>query len=225
MAFQGFKNSGRPTIEAALDDLPERAKPILIPGLKELARMVPSKWDALVPMALEAAVSAYPFRSDEFERELGLKQDEAHYLGNAATFIVTLVGSYEECSPDQLISELRARDMVSSDDAPGLLAFVEFVASQRANLEEDSERNQLESEVLPTLQRFQTAVDLRFEERADGSPRIAPVLVTMIDTDAEGQLVWFQMTKRQVQSLATELQEALEKMNRAEAWASSRGGR
>ncbi|MBM5651329.1 hypothetical protein GSH05_06550 [Burkholderia pseudomallei] len=223
MAYEQFRDSGRPTFHSALDDIPERAKSLLVRGLQSLAQLDPGKWEALVEMAISASVSSYPVRPEDVRKHLEIDAEQGRWIGNAATFVVTLLGAYSDVTPDAFISEISERGLVDDTNKDAIKNFVAFVAERRQKLEEDAEKATLRAAVLPTLQEFNIAVDIRFDEDPNGKPRLAPIAVTMIDTDSEGQLVWFQMSKRQVESVIQQLQEALAKLEKAEAWSKAHG--
>lgn len=221
MAFDFFKRQGKPTAQAAIDDLPSQMKRPLVAGLALLADVSKSKWDTLAVASIDAIGSSYIQSADELSASLGVPQEEAGHLANAASFIVALIGSFPDCSPSDLTAGLLESELIEERHRQPIGEFAAFVANQRGKLEEELDRSTLESEVLPSLQRFATVVDIRFDDRADGGVRTTPVLIGMIDTDAEGQIVWFQMSKRQLKNMLIQLQSALEKMDKAEVWARS----
>ena len=220
MAFESFKENGRPTVQAALDDLPDRGKVLLQKGLQAIARLRRDKWEKLVSMALEALVSSYGFDAEQVAEALEIGAPDANIVGNGGTFIVTMIGAYADCEPEMLVELLVDKQLVSPEDVPKVTEFVKFVADRRGSVEDEAARFELVASVLPTLQRFETSVDLRFSDRS-GKPLVAPVVIAMIDSDAEGQIMWFQMSKTQVRTVLEQLQDSLEEIERAEAWANA----
>lgn len=80
-------------------------------------------------------------------------------------------------------------------------------------------RAALPAEVFPYFSDIDIAVDLRFAWESDAISDAVPVALLAIDTDAEGERIWFQASKQQMRDIQQGIEKALKQMEAIEAWA------
>lgn len=80
-------------------------------------------------------------------------------------------------------------------------------------------RASLPAQVFPYFSDIDIVVDLRIGFEADIIIDTVPVALITVDTDAEGEKIWFQASKQQMRQLQEEIEKALKRMEAVEAWA------
>ena len=98
------------------------------------------------------------------------------------------------------------------DHAAGIRRFADLIVAARAQLQEQTNISQLQNTVLPTLTTFEMALDFRIEVSNGAVVRSVPVVLAYADTDAEGQVVWFQMDEPSVRDLRDDLSTMLDRI-------------
>lgn len=101
---------------------------------------------------------------------------------------------------------------------PGLTRFANLIVSHRSELKEASDSAQLQNIVVPTLTHFELALDARVEISGESVTRGVPVALAYIDTDSEGQVVWFQMDEARVVELRDKLSRTLDEIKILKQW-------
>jgi len=152
---------------------------------------------------------------------LGVSPNDAGPLLAAASSIVLSLTS-SDVSPQQIIALAANEKLLGEGEKAGAVAFAAFLEGDRARLKQSLERAELSAEVLPSLDEFEMAIDLRIKYDGQKISAVIPVLIAYIDTDATGQRLWLQMSKPQVEKLIRDLQARLTEIQIAENWLSTK---
>ena len=97
-------------------------------------------------------------------------------------------------------------------DVAGVTRFGEVIVGSRAELQEQRDVAQLQDAVLPTLMKFELALDARVQVSEETVIRVVPVALAYVDTDAENQVIWFQMDEATVRDLRDRLTSMLDEI-------------
>jgi hypothetical protein len=218
MALERFRSHSNSTIDDAVRQVPARAKDFLKESFGVLMSLDSQKWPTVISTAAESFDSSYAGDEPEAATVLGVPSSEAKHLLNAASFVAAMLASHPECNAQEFVDVLVKHEMLDSDKRDHAVGFAELVAGRREGLTEELERSALKNEVLPSLQRLETTVDVRLAISDSGIVRAVPVVLMMIDTDAEGQIAWYQVSKQELKSMIGQLEKTLERVEIAEKW-------
>jgi hypothetical protein len=158
---------------------------------------------------------------EELEKHLGLSQSDLSSLIAASMLTVPILGS-SGGTPEEFLAALVKVDLVPAELVPNIRPFIETVVAERLQLGRAMRQAALPSQVLPFLSDVEIVVDLRVGFEGDAVLDTVPVAVLHIDTDADGAEIWFQASKSQMERLKLDIDEAVKRMEAAEAW-SQRG--
>jgi hypothetical protein len=225
MALEHLRSHGKSTIADAIRDIPGRSKDFLRSSLSMLAALDRNKWPTVISLAVDAFESSYAIDEVELAKVIDVSVDDAKYIINAASFIAAMLSAHPEATPQTFVDSLIAVSLLDADRKAtneGVLDFALVVSEKREALTEEFERSTLRNEVLPSLHRFETTIDIRFSVSESGAIRAVPVVLMMIDTDAEGQVIWYQVSKHQLKNMISQLERTLERVGKAEVWIDSK---
>ncbi len=153
---------------------------------------------------------------EELEKSLKLSINDLSSLFAASMLTVPILG--EGGSAEEFINSAVKVGVIPQSLVPKIQPFVDTVVAQRAQIGRAIRRAALPAQVLPYISNAEIVVDLRmaFEEQA--VVEAVPVAIVHIDTDANGQEIWFQGSKQQMQQLKNDIEEAIKQMEAAAAW-------
>ena len=123
----------------------------------------------------------------------------------AVTMMVETLTSQAPIAAEDFIQAGLQNSSFSEADAAGLKRFADLIIEARGQLQEQANTSQLQNTVLPTLTTFEMALDARVEVSDGTVVRSVPVVLAYVDTDAEGQVIWFQMDEASVRDLRDDL--------------------
>jgi hypothetical protein len=152
---------------------------------------------------------------DEFAEKIGLSKQEAINILSTASFLYYILSS-GKYTGDLFIKELNEVQLLPEDRNQDIRIFIETIIHELPVVKEEMDQFAIASEILPSLQSFSIAVDLRLKFISDSISSATPVAIAQVDTDGEGQVVWFQMNALQVERLILDLQKTLGKMRIAD---------
>lgn len=179
-----------------------------------------SKRSTAVEHAIAGGVSQ-PFDYEALATSIGWSKERTSLLLNGVSFLAALSTSFEDISSGELIDKLSSHKMLENTSSEALPAWLSLLRAQADRFRSELENGELANAVLPSLQSFDIAIDIRLSNSTVASkPAAVPVAVAMLDTDSFNQTIWFQMSKQQLVKLHTQLGTALKQFERAEALAS-----
>jgi len=215
-SFQiNISRQSRPLIDA-MRELGTRVKADLRAGFAVLGRLPIGQHVRLLSLVTES-IGGVPGIKPEEAKAVGIAPDEAPGLFSAATYTVVTL-TWRDTGAAEFFQAGVSAGLIREDDAKVLLPFGELVVSQRAGLKEILTRARLSSVVLPVLVQFDVTVDVRLGFEDGRVAAALPVAVVHLDTDAEGQEIFFQVNVRQLKRLVEDLTTALREIEAAERW-------
>lgn len=211
----------RPHPDASIDDtlegLPPRIKRLLRSSFGVLVSFDGEKRSAVVAHTAAAITTpGYGFDEIKFSESFGVTAEQASHIANGATFLSALVSGFSELTSAELLEKLAAHDLFAPENREKLAEWLDYLRSNSERFLAEIETGSLTNRVLPTLARFELSVDIRLAESPTNKPPATPVIVAVLDTDAEGQIVWFQMSKAQLMRMQSQLGSILQQLERAE---------
>lgn len=205
------------TLSAVFSSMPAEVKGFLREGFATLAKIPPERFQDLLKAVLEQVQEGYAGGGSEFAKTLGIPPEEGGPLF-AAAGLFTSIFSSREVVVDDLMRYARTAEVINEKNAQAALQFAQLAARDRAAIARAMEQSGIASAVLPSLSTFETTVDLRLGFEKGRISTTVPLAVLHVDTDAEGQEVWVQLTKREVQRIVEDLQGVIRRLEEAEKW-------
>ena len=166
-----------------------------------------------VVMTLESRQT--PF--EDLEKHLSLSREDVGSLIAAAMITVPILGNGG--SAEEFTSAAVKIDMLPVDLVPEIRPFIQIVVSDRSQIARAIRRAAMPRQVFPFLMNVEIVVDLRmaFDEQKVGEA--VPVALIHIDTDGDGEEIWFQASKPQLERLKNDVDATIKRMELSEEWA------
>ena len=221
MGLTDLRTHGKSTVEDAIRTVPDRAKERLVASLKVLLGVGRAHWTELIDRAAASFESSFSFDESDVVSETGVSNVDARHMINGATFFAAMLSAHPEATPEQFVAALMSNQILEGENESEALELARIVTARRLALTEEFERSALRHTVLPSLRSVQTSVDIRLSVSQEIT-RAVPVVLLAIDTDAEGQILWCQLSKSELKSMIGKLQKTLEQVQAAESWIESR---
>lgn len=224
MALKDMRAHGKSSIEDAVKAVPPRPRDFLARSLVLLLGLTTEKWERALKLAADAFDSSFSADEAELAKELAVSVGDARQIISAATFFGAMLASHPEASSEQFVASLIENKLLVEADRLMALKFSEVVARARVELTEEFDKSSLRNTLLPSLRKFDTVVDIRLSP-TDVTPVLAvPVVLLMVDTDAERETLWCQLSKNELKAVIAKLSKTLERVEAAESWISARDG-
>jgi len=198
-------------------DMPREVRTFLRKGFAALAKIPPDRFPEILKVVVERLPQRYPAAEAGLAKTLGIPTEEAKPLLAAAAVFASLISS-GEVEVDDLVGQAKTAEVINGNDIDGALQFSRVAASNRAAIQGAMERSGIASAVLPSLSEFETTVDLRLGFEKGRVCSSIPLAIVHVDTDAEGQKLWLQLTKGEVERIVEDLQGVIRQMEDAEKW-------
>jgi hypothetical protein len=188
-----------------------------------MATLSPSQVDKLLIALRRTVAASAPLHESEVQSLLeNVSVDDAKAVMASGSFLAVAISSSDEGVEQVITGALNAK-ILTDTDAPSVRRFAALVVRDRDHYKRALEKQRLAGSVLPSLTMFDTLVDLRPSFGEGGFKFAIPIVLVHIDTDVTGQEVWFQAGKAQLENIIRELQEALNRIEVAEAWVNKSG--
>jgi hypothetical protein len=214
-----ISSSARPLADG-MRELSARFKADLRVGFAALSTLPNVQYHQLLSMVTDSIGGVAGIKPEE-AKALGTTPDEAAALFSAATYM-TVTLTWRDVTAAEFVKTGVSAALIRETDADGLIAFAELVVVQRVGLREILTRARLSSVVLPVLTNFDVTVDVRLGFEDGRVAAALPVVLVHLDSDAEGQEIWFQVNRRQLERLVGDLTTALKEVEIAERWIDSK---
>jgi hypothetical protein len=153
---------------------------------------------------------------ENLEKYLNLSKNDLSALFAAAMLTVPILG--EGGNAEEFISTAVKVGLLTQNLVPKIQPFIDTVVAERAQIGRAIRRAALPALVLPFLSNFEVAVDLRMGFEQEAVVDAVSVAVVHIDTDVNGKEIWFQASKQQMEELKSDIEDAIKRMDTAEAW-------
>lgn len=209
----------RGTLEGVFADIPQGIKGFLRDGFNLLTKLHENDITEVFGVVAESIQLGYGVGETGLASKIGITDSEARAVLASASLFASILSTRDVTAEEFVRAAIQAQ-VLEDTHKDSALAFCKLVVRQRASLKEAIEQAGLADVVLPSLSTFETTVDLRLNVDKGKIVATVPVALIHLDTDAQGQEIWVQLTKRQVAKILAELQEALQTMEEAERWAS-----
>jgi hypothetical protein len=211
----------RGTAQKLFADLPSGLKDYVRDGFAVLSRLPPQNFDEVRRVTLEAVEAGGSVGEAGLAARIDIKMADVRSLLAATSLFATFLLSRDE-NIVQLVAAAIEAKLIRTEDSPAVLVFYEAIERDRPALKETVERSRTLTSVLPSLLELEITVDMRLGFGKGRLDFATPIALVHLDTDAQGQEIWLQLTKKQVERVVNELQDALRKMEEAEKWAGPR---
>jgi hypothetical protein len=143
-----------------------------------------------------------------------LNDREVEQLASVYSLVIGLLSESSATTEDFIASAKGILFLPEQESTAQLIAASVCASRQEIRLTVD--RAQLAGEILPSLFVFDIAVDIRIRV-VDGEVKtFVPVAIVHLDTDADSEEVWFQMSRGDVEDTISKLTNALDDMKLAE---------
>ena len=201
-----------------LSGLPPDFKTYLGKGFTVLSRLSEDKFLALVDIAQDYLAVPVSANRAEVTSKFGINSEDAMALMTATSFVTFTLTSRPD-SAEGFIHALIAAKVIPETHQPNVLR---LAGNNRVALKEILERSRVAGALLPSLTQFETTIDLRLGFERNQVGFAVPVVLMHVDTDAQGEELWLQVNKKQLDNLIKDLEEARRRLGEAEKWAQSR---
>lgn len=208
-----------PRLERPIADILAR----LPRGFKEQAQKgfavlaeVPQQNYAEILQAVVVAMESKKASLDGLEKSLKLSATDLGSLFAASMLVVPILG--ERGNAEEFVNSAVKVGLIGENLVAKIQPFVAAIIGQRTQIARAIRRASLPAEVLPYISNVEIVVDLRIAFEEQNIIESIPVAIVHIDTDVEGQEMWFQSSKHQMQQLKSDLEEAIKRMEAVEAW-------
>jgi hypothetical protein len=145
----------------------------------------------------------------------GLGKAESGQISTAYTVAMGLLGE-SVATADDFVEAARGK-LFDPEDEGSARAIAGAICDLRGDIKVVLASAELAGSVLPSFMSLDTSLDVRMKF-ADGKLlTAAPVVVAYLDTDANGEEIWFQMTKGDIEGLVKQFNVILSDIKAAEA--------
>jgi len=157
---------------------------------------------------------------EDLENSLKLAKGDVNSLFAAA--MLTVPPLAQGISQEQFLASIVKAGIVPQSLVPKIQPFVATVIAESAQIARKMRRASLPNQVLPYLSNIEVVVDLRIAFEKEAVSEVVPVAIVHIDTDAYGEEIWFQASIELMRQLRSDVDEAIKRMEAAEAWSNRR---
>jgi hypothetical protein len=202
-------------IPDALTSMPRAFREQARKGFKVLAEVGPQHY-AEILQAVIVTLESRRAPLEDLEKHLALSKYDVSSLFAASMLVVPLLS--EGVNADEFAAAATKADLIPLELLPKIKPFIDTVVSERPQIGRAMRRATLPAEVLPFVTDVEIAVDVRLAFEGETVREVAPVAMVHIDTDATGEEIWFQASKRQMERLKGDIDRAIKRMEAAETW-------
>ncbi|CAG9193406.1 HCaRG family protein [Burkholderia gladioli] len=200
-----------------LRSLPRGAIPSVREGFVQLQSLRPEAIDGILE-AGQASISGTPTSLERIAALIGVSERVADLMMAAVSMTMYASARYEAAlTVDQLVKILKDVDLLTVYPSDELKALFAAIVKHHGDLRDTVERNDETRSSLPSLTNLTLDVNVRIAFQKNDVKSLVPVVIGHINTDAEGQLVWFQLTKEQLLSIHESIGDTLKQIESVEA--------
>ena len=182
----------------ALARLPRAFKDQAQQGFLVLAKIGQQHY-AEILKAVVTALESKEAPLEDLEKHLDLSKNNLGSLFAAAMLIVPMLG--EGGNAEEFANAAVKVDLIPQALMPEIRPFIDTVVAERIQIGRAIRRAALPAQVLPFLASVEIAIDLRLAFEDQRVVEAVPVAVIHIDTDGDGEEIWFQASRRQLERL------------------------
>lgn len=189
-------------------------------GLAMVAKLEEQEQRKLLAWARAPRPSGLYGDSHSLISETGVEEEYADRVRMAVVMMVGSIGG-SSISSEEFVNAGMESGALTEEEVPGIKRFADAIIDNRAELKRDNDRAKLQNSVLPTLLEFELSLDARVQIYDGDIDYAVPVVVAYLDTDAENQVVWFQMNEERVLEIRDKLNVALDQLEILKKWLGS----
>ena len=190
---------------------PDAVKRTLHEGFKTIAQLDQKQHELLLAWALKMRPGGSPGDTSSIVSEAGIPNENAGPVRLAVGMMVETLSDTRNTVEDFLDAGLE-KSAFTQDDSHAIRRLAELIVGAHAKFQENSKIVQLQNAVLPSLTTFELAIDTRNQFSDQKLIRSLPVVLAYLDTDSEGQVIWFQMDEGVVLDLRDKLNLVLDRI-------------
>jgi hypothetical protein len=214
-AFNFTIPRGDRSISDVLARIPKTFKEEAGRGFVLLSDIAPSQYAEILQAVILTLESRRP-PLEKLSEYLKIQANQISSLFAASMFTVSVLG--EGGSAEEFINAALASGLIREDRVAKIRPFVETIATQQPQVGRIIRRAAMPAQVLPSISNAEVVVDLRLAFDEESVSEFVPVAVVHIDTDIDKAEIWFQASKYQMLQLKSDVDEAIRRMEIAEAW-------
>jgi hypothetical protein len=222
MSLDELRAHGKSTFQDTVKEIPQRSKDQLKLSIGVLLSLDSACWPKALRVSVDAFESSISSDPRDLAKEFEVSVGDARHIVNGTTFFAAMLSAHPECTPEQFVDVLQQAGIVDSAQVTVALKLAETVIAERPELTEEFEKGALGNVVLPSVRRLETSVDVRLSTSDTGVITAVPVVLMMLDTNAEGQVLWCQMSKQELNAMIAKLNRAKKDVETAETWIQSK---
>lgn len=205
------------TVTRFLSRLEASRRAEITQGIEEIEKLTTEKISPLVEFVVKQVESeesgAEAPELNQLGEKLELTEDRAYLSAQAAAMFVPAIA--EGIGTEEILEICKARGLLKQITG-NYKAVMNALSENRSKLRTLIRSTELAGALLPTLQRFSSQIDIRLDFGDDEQPLSVPVVLAYIQTDIREQKLFFQMGKSELKEFKREVNEAYEKLLRAE---------
>ena len=188
-------------------------------GFAVLAELSKQHYAELLRAVVVAIESNKPPLED-LEKNLKISANDLSSLFAAAMLTVPVLS--QGINAEEFITSAVKTGIIPQNLVSKIQPFVDAVVAERAQIGRAIRRAALPAQVLPYMSDFEVAVDIRLAFEEEAVLEAVPVAIVHIDTDANDEEIWFQASIQQMRKLKSDVEQAIKRMEAAEAWSTRR---
>lgn len=206
--------------EGIFFEMPSGFRLYLRRGFDQLAQVDQSKIGMLVDILAEGVDATDEAGVTEIIRRLELKIHDRRAFGAALGLLLVIVTSREDLK--EVVEAGVKADAITKTSEDRVLALATELQKGKSVLSDAVGSASLANEVAPSFMRLDIAVELRFAFDELKVSKTVPVAICYLDTDSDENQCFFQLKKRDITQLISQLKRAEVQLNAIEAWAKER---
>jgi hypothetical protein len=202
-------------VNAAIEDMPEHVRRSVRAGFRNASALpAEERRKFLTYFAQTMSEGSASVDIEALAEDTNIDVRRAAPILTAVSVLVGLL-TRGKLSVEQFVAEGRER-LFSQEDEPTVKELATSVFQGAAIWEQTLGHRALATRTLPALDTFEISVDLRLRFKAEEVVDTVSVALVHLDTDANNQELWFQMTRGDVENVIQKLQKTLQQMAAAE---------
>lgn len=222
MALEHLRSHGKSTVDDAIADLPTRARAFLQRSLSLFLQLDSGLWGRVLRLAAEAFDTSGGAEEAALARDVRIPAGDAKEVLHGASFFGAMLSAHPEASAAEFVDSLVKHGLIDASLRELAAEVADLVVRERTEIAAEFEKSALRNSILPSFRAVETSVDVRLSV-AENAPLTAVAVVLMaLETDADCERMWFQLSKQQLAGLVARLTQTLERVDVAEQWIAAR---
>ena len=189
-------------------------------GLKTISKLSDEQLRELLEILIESFASRAPVQETDVSVRFKTSPEEAVGLVTTSSITAATLSTREDTVDQFVDAQSKAQWIGDGKTSEAAARLGRITVANRDRLKDALARSRLGAESLPVLTQFEATIDIRpnFDKESNQITFAVPIAILHIDTDAEGQEVRFQLTKRELEKMSNDVKDALKRMEEAERW-------